>query len=70
MGDNSLREKASFLWPSGRPKWEANTTDFAPWFNANLIVGIDATILVLSDTTPFLIGTLKSTLIKILLSFN
>ena len=57
-----LRVNFSFLCPSGLPKWEHNTTERAPFSNANLIEGKAATILALFVMTPVILswGTLKS----------
>ena len=51
------------------PKWDSRIT-FAPDSIAYKIVGIAAWIRLLEVITPFLIGTLKSTLINTFLPFN
>lgn len=51
-----------FAWPSGLPKCDISTTDFAPLSNAYLTESKAATIRWLLVMTPSFKGTLKSTL--------
>lgn len=51
-----------FAWPSGLPKCDIRTTDFAPLSKAYLMESRAATIRWLLVITPSLRGTLKSTL--------
>lgn len=63
-GATGFIEYLSSLWPSGRPRWDINTTLFAFWSKAYLTVSRAATIRCVLVMTPFFIGTLKSTLIN------